>query len=223
MKNQLDNPAVVDPDHTLPLPLAWEDLPPPQAELICNGSCSVPNEADCLALWDYYAMPTHIREHSELVADYSMYLGKALVDKGVKIDLPALYASALLHDIAKLYCINHGGSHAQVGAAWVVQKTGLPLIAQGVLHHVYWPWKICFKSWPLPLIIEYADKRVRHNELVDMPTRFKDLFERYGKTERSRKFLTKTQVQGNEMEKQLTEIYKVDIHASFTCSRRLVS
>ena len=225
MKNQIDNPATVDPDHTLPLPLAWEDLPSPQPELICTGTAlgPAPSEADCLALWDHYAMPVHIREHSELVAAYAMYLGCALGKQGVKIDLPALYASSLLHDIAKLHCINNGGSHAQVGAAWVVQKTGMPLVAQGVLHHVYWPWKICFKSWPLPLIIQYADKRVKHNQLVNVSNRFEDLFERYGRTERSRKFLTKALEQAQELEQQLTKIYKVDIHAHFTYSRRLVS
>ena len=53
MKNQFDNPAVVDPDHTLPLPLAWEDLPPPQPNLTCKGLGPIPTEADCLALWDY--------------------------------------------------------------------------------------------------------------------------------------------------------------------------
>ena len=32
-------------------------------------------------------------------------------------------ASALLHDIAKTYCIRYGGSHAQLGAAWALSET----------------------------------------------------------------------------------------------------
>ena len=33
-------------------------------------------------------------------------------------------AAGLLHDLAKTYCIRHGGSHAQLGAAWVLEATG---------------------------------------------------------------------------------------------------
>lgn len=201
-------------------PMDWDELPAPAPGLACKGTA--PGEADCVALWDFYGMPDHIRRHSELVAAFAVHVGRFLCERGVCLDLPALYSSALLHDIAKLFCIENGGSHAQIGAAWVVQKTGEPLLGQGVLHHVYWPWQVCFKSWPLPLLIEYADKRVMHDKMVSLNDRFDDLIARYGHSGHAIKFLNKTRRKAEEMERQLTEIYKVDIHAYFTYSWRLV-
>ena len=201
-------------------PVSWEDLPLPKPGLMCDGR--VPTETECVELWNYYKVPAHIRRHSELVAAYAMHVGRQLVNRGVKLDLDGLYASALLHDIAKMYCIERGGSHAQVGAAWVVQKTRQHLLAQGVMFHVYWPWKVCFKSWPLPLILEYADKRVKHDQLVGLDERFKDLMERYGHDQRARANMHKIGRQAEELERQLAELYKVDVNADFTYSWRLV-
>lgn len=203
-----------------PKTLTWEQLPPPPVGLLCKAKA--PSEDECLAIWNSVGMPDHIRMHSELVAAYALFLGKQLVSRGVKLDLPGLYAAGLLHDIAKYFCLQNGGSHAQVGAAWVVQLTAEPLLAQGVLHHVYWPWQICFNSWPLPLLIQYADKRVMHNSFVDLETRFDDLVKRYGHSERSLYFLGKAREQADCMEEQLLTKYKVDINASFTHSWRLV-
>ena len=201
-------------------PVSWEDLPLPRTGLVCSGKA--PNEAACVELWDFYQVPEHIRRHSELVAAYAMHIGRTLYERGVTIDMPALYAAGLLHDIAKMHCVEHGGSHAQVGAAWVVQKTGQHLVAQGVLFHVYWPWQLSFESWPLPLIIEYADKRVMHDKFVGLDERFKDLMERYGKDQRAKANMHKMERQARELEQLLAEKYKVDVNADFTYSWRLV-
>jgi len=201
-------------------PVPWEKLPAPKPGLVCDGH--VPTEAECIGLWDYYQVPEHIRRHSEMVAAYALHIGKQLAGQGVTVDLDGLYASALLHDIAKMYCIEHGGSHAQVGAAWVVQKTKQHLLAQGVIFHVYWPWQICFKSWPLPLVIAYADKRVKHDQFVSLDERFEDLMERYGHDQRAKANMHKIEHQSEELERQLAELYKVDVNADFTHSWRLV-
>ena len=201
-------------------PEEWGNLPPPKTGLVCSGS--VPDEKDCVALWDFYQMPEHIRRHSELVAAYALQLGRTLSERGVCLDLPALYASALLHDLAKMHCLEYGGSHAQVGAAWVVQKTGQHLLAQGVLFHVYWPWPLCLESWPLPLLIGYADKRVMHDQFVGLRERFADLTERYGHDQKSREWMRRIESQTCELERQLREKYGVDVNADFAYSWRLV-
>ncbi|MBQ4133798.1 MAG: phosphohydrolase [Desulfovibrionaceae bacterium] len=201
-------------------PMPWEEMPLPRKGLLCSGP--VPGEESCVELWNFYQVPEHIRRHSELVAAYALHLGNTLHGQGVRIDLPGLYASALLHDIAKMHCVQHGGSHAQVGAAWVVQKTGQHLLAQGVLFHVYWPWPLCFESWPLPLLIEYADKRVMHDRFVSLNERFEDLMLRYGHNEEARERTRKIECQARELEQLLAKKYKVDVNANFTYSWRLV-
>ncbi len=195
--------------------LKWGELPSPQKELRCY-SC-IPREADCLAIWNTVGVPEHIRSHCELVAAYALSLGQRLVCRGVVLDLDALYASALLHDIAKRFCIENGGNHAQLGAAWTVQFTGEPLLAQGVLHHVSWPWEIDFAGWPLPLLVQYADKRIMHNRFVDIDTRFDDLAKRYGHIE----LMHEGKEQAKEMERQLIINYNVKVDENFTYNWRL--
>ena len=150
----------------------------------------VPDEAQCVRLWDKYGMMPHIREHCRAVASVALDIvrkagERGLLPEGRGLEGPCVQAAGLLHDIAKTYTIRHGGSHAQLGAAWVRDETGNPALAQAVLWHVSWPWQ----SGPLddaadplrlPVIIAYADKRVRHTEFVTLEERFDDLMLRYG-------------------------------------------
>ena len=72
------------------------------------------------------------------------------------------------------------------------------------------------------LILEYADKRVKHDQLVGLDERFKDLMERYGHDQRAKANMHKIERQAEELERQLAELYKVDVNADFTYSWRLV-
>lgn len=147
----------------------------------------VPDEAACTGLWDRYGMLPNIRAHSRAVADLALDVAKRATALGHAVDMPALRAAALLHDLAKTYTILHGGAHAQLGAAWVREETGRPDLAQAVLFHVSWPWlhgPLALDADPLrlPLLVSYADKRVRHDEVVSLEERFDDLLDRYGDT-----------------------------------------
>lgn len=181
----------------------------------------VPDEAACHALWDSYAMPAHIRAHSNLVACVAASVARMGVAAGVDTDVATVYASGLLHDIAKDYTIRHGGNHAQLGAAWTVHETGNPLIAQGVLHHVRWPWDtLDVDAFFLPLVILYADKRVMHDTFVGINDRFDDLVERYGRTDIIRQRIRETQQQANTIEHALSQRIGTDLHAcTFDCGR----
>ncbi len=139
-------------------------------------------DEDCYALWEKYAMPENIRRHSRLVAHIAQILAELAVQKGVRLSIADVRASALLHDLGKLYSILYGGSHAQLGAAWVVAETRNYGIAQGVFHHVHWPWPVRVEAsiCSLPLLVLYADKRVRHDQEVTIEARFQDLQVRYG-------------------------------------------
>ncbi len=74
-------------------------------------------------------MLENIKAHSMLVAKVAVQTSTLARESGVDIDIPTIQASALLHDIAKSYCIHHGGNHSQLGAAWVMQLTGNPVIS----------------------------------------------------------------------------------------------
>ena len=180
------------------------------------------NDQECRKLWDDFAMPPHIREHSEQVALIATVLGELALEAGLPVDLPEVRASALLHDLAKDYTIKHGGNHALLGGAWVVEVTGNPAIAQGVAHHVFWPWEEDVRNHFLPLAIIYADKRVKHRNIVTLDERHQDLIERYGKTKYIRERIEMSKQQVITIEQELSRELNVDLHASTFDSRGLV-
>lgn len=196
-----------------------ELIPPPRPDF-----AFVPDDVQCDELCDSYAMPDHIRAHSRKVADAATDLARRAADKGLltATGVQAVRASALLHDLGKMYCIEHGGHHAQLGAAWVQAETGNPAIAQGVLHHVWWPFDVDPTRYFLPLVVLYADKRVMHDGFVSLGGRFTDLFERYGKSPLARERITRSMEQGRAVEHTLSELLGVKLHAYTFDRGRLV-
>lgn len=126
-------------------------------------------------------MPRHIRRHSEQVARVARRLGEALRQfDGESVDLCLLEAAALLHDIAKASCLANHKDHAVEGGR-LLRALGLPRVADLVERHVelgQWRQEGCVTEAE---ILNYSDKRVRHEEVVSLTDRFLDLLERYGK------------------------------------------
>ncbi len=180
----------------------------------------IPSDDECRKWWNLYGMLDHIKDHSELVADVSTTLAVLAARQGLGDPdglgqddfVQSVRAAGLLHDLGKTYSIRHGGNHSQIGAAWVMDLIRSPRIAQGVVHHVYWPGPLDLDRHFLPLAIIYADKRVKHDAIVGMEERFADLFERYGQTERSREWITRSFNQGRELERLLSTFLGEDIH-----------
>lgn len=183
----------------------------------------IPREEDCVALWDRYFMPEHIRRHSRTVANLAAAIAREALKVGVRANPDLFFASGLLHDLGKAYCIVHGGNHAQVGAAWVMRETRNGPISQAVRFHVHWPWEEELnEDTLLPLAVIYADKRVMHDGYVTMEERFVDLYERYGTTEKSRGLIDAAKVQGKRIEEALSGLLGVDLDEYIADSRGLV-
>ncbi len=185
---------------------------------------AVPDREECRALWDKYAMPDHIRAHSAMVAAYATCIAGILADRGAAIHVPSVLAAGLLHDLGKFHTIRHGGNHGQVGGAWVMGETRNPLVAQGVLHHVRWPWDVDgnVESWLLAYCIIYADKRVMHDQVVTPEERYADLLDRYGRTDDARVRITASHHQGLEIGAALSRRAGVNLNEHTFDSGRLV-
>lgn len=194
----------------------------------------VPNPEDCTKLWDKYGMLPHIRAHSQLVAEFAYALALKICEKTTWTPeykekyKDAAHCAGLLHDIAKTWTIRHGGSHQQIGSSIIRLETDNPLLAAAVLHHVVWPWKsgilgLESQIFHIPLLIAYSDKRVKHSQLVTLEERFKDLFERYGKTTDIKKNIQLNLEQAREIENILAKKLEFNIHACTLVSRRLVA
>ena len=194
----------------------------PPLVFVRNAALGIPGEDDCVALWNKYAMPEHIRAHSRLVADFASALAEKAEAEGADMHVPSVRASGLLHDLGKIYTLRNGGSHGQVGGAWVVNETRNPYIAQGVLQHTRWAWHIdeTVDSWLLSYCIIYADKRVMHDTVVTPEDRFADLLERYGHTEEAKKRISSSHQQGLDIEAALSRRLRIPLHEyTFTYGR----
>jgi putative nucleotidyltransferase with HDIG domain len=142
---------------------------------------SVPSRAECLALMAERAMLSNIREHSLQVARVSLTLGTHLLPANPGLDLTLLEAGALLHDIAKTECLNTSGKHTEIGSDFL-RRRGYPEVAEIVAQHVTLEDGVAKNPGITEIeIVHYADKRVLHEEIVDLQTRFEYLQERYGR------------------------------------------
>ncbi|WP_319761724.1 phosphohydrolase [Maridesulfovibrio sp.] len=208
------------PDKRTPgYPPMESTLTPPRPVEI-DPAWAVPSASQCMSWWDDYKMLDNIKAHSMLVAKVAVQAATLAVESGIKLDIPTIQASALLHDIAKSYCIHHSGNHSQIGAAWTIQLTGNPAIAMGVLHHVFWPFEPDADKYFLPLVISYADKRVMHDTFTTLEKRFNDLKVRYGRTEKIKQRIHKTFEQALTLEERLGKLIGVDLNAcSLDCGR----
>lgn len=204
------------------------DIPPSFVPAGHRGS--IPSDGECRVWWDEFGMLEHIKVHSELVAGVATTLAEMAADRGLgnPDSLPrddfvqSVRAAALLHDLGKTWSIAHGGNHSQLGAAWVMELTRNPRIAQGVVHHVHWPGEVDAQRYFLPLAVIYADKRVKHDRIVGINERFEDLYARYGHTDRSRALIRRSHDQGKELERLFSIILGEEIHEYPFDRRRLV-
>jgi uncharacterized protein len=146
----------------------------------------VPTRTDCLALMSAHGMLPNIREHSLLVREVALHLGTSLVEAGFILHLDLIEAGALLHDLGKTHCLGTSINHAEWGAL-AVAAAGYPEVAQVVREHIFLesngrdPRVIREAE-----VVNYADKRVLHTQVVTLAERFADLLERYGKSAEAR-------------------------------------
>jgi putative nucleotidyltransferase with HDIG domain len=199
-------------------------LPLARAAQANPGLTLIPRPEDCYALWDSYAMLDNIRAHSARVADLARAMALAARARGMDVSPDAVCAAGLLHDLGKTYTIAHGGSHAQLGAAWVMRETRNAPVARAVMFHVHWPFAegADDDSLFLVLSIVYADKRVKHDAYVSIDERFEDLVERYGVNDFTRSRIELSRQQGKRIEAELSRRLEVRLHEHTADNGRLV-
>lgn len=141
----------------------------------------IPTRNQCLELIHRYGMLPHIVRHSALVTRVALLIAEKLnQDAGLHLDLALVEAGALLHDITKTMSIDTRENHARTGGE-LLASLGYPAVAEVVRQH------ICLdpvEASAVPVITEaalvnYADKRVKHEEVVSIEERFRDVQMRY--------------------------------------------
>jgi len=178
-----------------------------------NRAMTVPNLATCIRLMDEYEMLTNIRHHSLVVAKVADALLTGLADESGPAPLAdekLVIAGALLHDIAKTPCLDNGCDHAAQGAE-ICLRHGYPEIARIVKEHVilaeHDPDRYKNGLFTAGEIVYYADKRVRHAEVVSLEERLQYIISHYGNNDPQRHALIRENFERcREMEQALFSI-----------------
>ena len=148
----------------------------------------IPDKEECLRMMEQYGMLKNIIAHSIEVSRVALFLSGELNKKGQRIDLRVVEAASLLHDIAKTVCIRTKEDHTQAGYH-LLKEIGYERVGEIVAQHVW----LSQEGDPLSVseeeVVNYADKRVRHDQIVSLEERFLDLRTRYGKDQNSITYL----------------------------------
>jgi uncharacterized protein len=143
----------------------------------------IPSRQTCISLMDQHGMLPNIKDHSLQVARIAVCLGKNMIAQFPELNLELVEAGALLHDIAKTETIRTRGNHAQIGEE-MVRAMGFDPLARIVAQHVRLEDAYFKNGWMDEVVlVHYADKRVRHDEVVDLKDRFDYLVETYGRSQ----------------------------------------
>ncbi len=150
----------------------------------------LPDHDTCLKFMDQYGMLPNIREHSVLVARIAVLLAqglhKNLQGRPNLPDLHLCHCGGLLHDIAKTPCLTENCDHASRGAA-ICQQEGWPDVAEIVASHVFLadfsPERYSKGIFSAAELVYYADKRVKHACVVNLPERLAYILDKYGGTD----------------------------------------
>lgn len=117
--------------------------------------------------------------HSLTVCHVAITLTDLLLKNGWKLNRDLVRASAMLHDITKTRSFETGENHAQTGGV-LLEQMGYESVGSIVAQHV------CLDTYEAPLmigevqIVNYADKRVLHDQIVSLEDRKNYIIERYG-------------------------------------------
>lgn len=134
----------------------------------------VPSADECRVLMDdVVVLPARIKAHCRQVATVAKRLAAALKAAGQAVDVDAVYAAALLHDIARLE-----KDHPAAGAHLLVQH-GFARIAPAVAAHMTLAHR-AGDAIDTARIVYLADKLVSGDRVVGLTQRFSRAMHEYG-------------------------------------------
>jgi len=185
--------------------------------------------------WKDWVTPLHVREHCKKVTDVCLQIGQALTEKSILVDLNLLLTAGLLHDMARICDFTElekdkfhevvtdekwdkwvdlrerfkGMHHADVACGALADEGYLKTAELIRLHNslsiLEEPEKLAYLEAG---ILFYADKRVKHHEVVPLAERFRDGRERHGKYDdpKTRSMFEEVERRTYDLEKQLFDL-----------------
>ncbi len=160
---------------------------------------TLPSLEEALILLEKQGNPQNIIDHSIRVAQVTFELAKELSSR-FNLDVKLSILGALLHDITKMRSIETGEDHAQTGA-FIIESLGYKDLAPLIRHHIILKEPIANPTITEVELVFYADKRVKHSEVVSVKERFLDVIHRYCKGQKPTPMMIKIYKQTLYLEK----------------------
>ena len=163
---------------------------------------NIPSSKECYGLIREMGMMDHIVDHSEQVCRVAVCLADRLNHKGIDLNLELIRASALLHDITKTRSFRTRENHAETGGKFL-QERGFSEVGHVVAQHVKLDTYVASGNPVEAEIVNYADKRVLHDQIVSLRDRLTYILERYGDGMESRERILGLWGKSKELEKKI--------------------
>ncbi len=167
-----------------------------------NREMGIPSKGECLELMKRYNGMDHIIRHSIKVAEVALSISTALNRKGENLNLDEVEAAALLHDITKAESLDSGEDHS-ITAYRLLRKLGYKRIAEIVREHVFLLEDLDSTWVSEEELVNYADKRVLHDQIVTLRERFDYVRVRYCKDEGGKKWMDQLEALCYRIEKKI--------------------
>jgi putative nucleotidyltransferase with HDIG domain len=147
-------------------------------------SCpKLPSRSEIMRLWDIYGMLPNIRAHSRQVCRVALTLCQWLKENNCLLNWELVETGALLHDVAKAYCLGKPTISHNLEGERIVAAAGYPELGLLVARHVNLP-----DEHPLDetMLVFYADKRVIGDRVVSVKERYQYIYKVYGHDDEER-------------------------------------
>ena len=162
----------------------------------------IPTQEQCFLLMCRMKMMDHIVLHSMQVCRVATYLTDYLIGQHNHLNAKMIRSAALLHDITKTRSFDTGENHALTGCQLLTER-GYPEVGNLVRQHVVLDDYNATKIPVEPQILNYADKRVLHDEIVTLDKRLDYILERYAQKPEDRKRIHRLWERTKDLEKAI--------------------
>jgi len=139
----------------------------------------LPTKQECTALVDKYVHKQNIKDHIAVVVKLANWLASELAKAGVKVDLELVDRAARLHDVAKDIELKEGPPH-HAERAYEMLKGKYPEIAEVIRLHASPAWVTHSELSIETAVLNYADKRVLHDQITTLDKTNEYSIGRYG-------------------------------------------
>jgi putative nucleotidyltransferase with HDIG domain len=144
-------------------------------------SMKIPTKDQCYQMLSEMKMMDHIVVHSLQVCRVATFLTEYLNKRHNRLNSDLIQSAALLHDITKTRSFKTREDHALTGGEHL-SDSGYPEIGDLVRQHVKLDEYSVDGTISEAEVLNYADKRVLHDEIVGLDRRMDYIVERYGET-----------------------------------------